>query len=188
MNSFTSLSGQLLVSLPSMKGDYFSHTVTLLIEHNRDGAFGLVVNRPLDADLSDLLNDDNEFDFTTDLHSMVPLLETGPVEQNRLFFLHSSERHFSYSVPINNEISLSTSLDLLHAIPKQEGPADLIAGLGYAGWSGGQLENEIKADVWLVTPYVHNAVFNMPYEDRPQLAADAIGIDLNLIAPTLGHG
>ena len=188
MNSFTSLSGQLLVSLPSMKGDHFRHTVTLLIEHNRDSAFGLVVNRPLDADLSDLLTDDNGFDFTTDLHSMVPLLETGPVQQNRLFFLHSSERHFSYSVPINNEVSLSTSLDLLQAISKQEGPADVFAGLGYAGWSGGQLENEIKADVWLVTPYVHNAVFNMPYEDRPQLAADAIGIDLNLIAPTLGHG
>ena len=187
MDSFTSLSGQLLVSLPSMEGDYFSQTLTLLIEHNPDGAFGLVVNRPLDADLGQLLATDDRFDFTTDILSKVPLLETGPVEQNRLFFLHTNELQLNYSMPINNDVSLSTSVNLVSAICKQEGPADVIAGLGYAGWSAGQLEKEIKGDVWLVTPYFHDAVFNMPYEDRPQLAADAIGIDLNLIAPITGH-
>ena len=65
---------------------------------------------------------------------------------------------------------------------------DIMAGLGYAGWSGGQLEDEIRRDVWLVTPYVHEAVFNSACEDRPQIAANAIGVDLNLIAPTPGHG
>jgi len=187
MENFTPLSGQLLVSLPSMQGDYFSQTVTLLIEHNRDGAFGLVVNRPLEANLADLLTDD-DFDFAVDLHGQVPLMETGPVEQNRLFFLHSGDKDFDNSARINEQVSLCTSMDLLRAISDKEGPHDVVAGLGYAGWSGGQLENEIKADVWLVTPYVHDAVFNSPYEDRPQLAADAIGIDLNLIAPTPGHG
>lgn len=187
MESFTPLSGQLLVSLPSMQGDYFSQTVTLLIEHNRDGAFGLVVNRPLDANLGDLLTED-DFEFSTDLHDDIPLMETGPVEQNRLFFLYSGEKDFENSVRINDQVSLCTSTDLLAAISDHKGPQDVIAGLGYAGWSGGQLENEIKADVWLVTPYVHNAVFNTPFEARPQLAADAIGIDLNLIAPTPGHG
>jgi len=188
MDNFTSLSGQLLVSLPSMKGDYFSQTLTLLIEHNPDGAFGLVVNRPLDADLSELLVNHDRFNFTADILRRVPLLETGPVEQNRLFFLHSNELQLNYSVPINNDVSLSSSSDLVSAISKQEGPVDVIAGLGYAGWSAGQLENEIKGDVWLVTPYVHDAVFNMAYNDRPQLAADAIGIDLSLIAPRTGHG
>jgi len=188
MSGFTSLSGQLLVSLPSMRGDYFSHTVTLLIEHNEDGAFGLVVNRPLDADLGDLLAAENEFDFADDLQGKVPLQETGPVEQNRLFFLHSTENHYDNSVAINSHTSLSTSFDLLRAIAKQQGPADVIAGLGYAGWAGGQLENEIKADVWLVTPYIHEAVFNTPHEARPQIAADTIGVDLNLIGPTPGHG
>lgn len=85
-----------------MRGDYFSHTVTLLIEHNEDGAFGLVVNRPLDADLGDLLAAENEFDFADDLQGKVPLQETGPVEQNRLFFLHSTENHYDNSVAINS--------------------------------------------------------------------------------------
>lgn len=186
-DAFTSLSGQLLVSLPSMQGDYFSHTVTLMIEHNRDGAFGLVVNRPLDANLGDLLTE-QDFDFAHDLHGLIPLLESGPVEQNRLFFLHSAEHSYTNSMQITDEVCLCTSLDLLRAISTGDGPADAVAGLGYAGWSGGQLENEIRADVWLVTPYVHGAVFNTAYEERPQLAADMVGVDLNLISPNPGHG
>ena len=187
MNASTSLSGQMLVSLPSMQGDYFTQTVTLLIEHNDNGAFGLVVNRPLDATLADLMAD-QEYEFDINDHDQIPLLESGPVEQNRLFFLHSGDAHFSNSVRINDDISLCTSLDLLQAISSDEGPQKVVAGLGYAGWSGGQLENEIKADVWLVTPYLHQAVFDTPYEDRPRLAAESIGIDLNLISPTPGHG
>ena len=188
MESFTSLSGHLLVSLPSIKGDYFRQTVTLLVEHSKEGAFGLVVNRPTNVNLSDLLVDHDEFYFPKEFQEAIPLLETGPVEQNRLFFLHSNERELSYSVPVNNRVSLSTSLNLISDIKENEYPNDIIAGLGYAGWSAGQLENEIKGDAWLVTPYVHDAVFNMPYTDRPQLAADSIGIDLALIAPIVGHG
>ena len=170
-----------------MQGDYFSQTITLLIEHNRDGAFGLVVNRPLDANLGDLLSE-QLFDFANELHQEIPLLESGPVEQDRLFFLHSGEDEYRNSVKINNDVSLSTSLDLLEAVANQKGPEDVIAGLGYAGWSGGQLENEIKADVWLVTPFLIEAIFRTPFEDRPRLAAESIGIDLNLISPTPGHG
>ncbi len=188
MDDFTSLSGQLLVSLPSMTGDYFKKTVILLIEHNLDGAFGLVVNRPIQSNLGELLRKQEEFDLEEDFQLEVPLLETGPVEQNRLFFLHSNERKLNNSLAINSKVSLSTSINLLYAINKQEGPKDIIAGLGYAGWSPGQLENEIKGDAWLITPYVHGAVFGMPYSDRPQIAANAIGIDLTLIAPIVGHG
>ena len=188
MHQFTSLKGQLLVSLPTMQGDYFSQTVTLLVEHNNDGAFGLIVNRPLNANLGELLANHNEFNFASDLIDIVPLLETGPVDQNRLFFLHSNETDVGDSVAINEEISLSTSPNLLRNVSRHQGPAEIIAGLGYAGWSAGQLENEIKSNVWLLTPYVHEAVFNSSYKDRPQIAANSIGIDLNLIAPTPGHG
>ena len=85
MSDFSSLSGQLLVSLPSMQGDYFSHTVTLLIEHNDQGAFGLVINKPLDEELSDLLADKELY-----CPQGITVLESGPVEQNRLFFLHTT--------------------------------------------------------------------------------------------------
>jgi putative transcriptional regulator len=166
-----------------MQGDYFSHTVTLLIEHNRNGAFGLVVNKPLEAELSELLA---EHDISCSEH--ITILESGPVEQNRLFFLHSSEVAFENSIVINGDLTLTTSLDLVEAISLKEGPQDIMAGLGYAGWSAGQLENEIREDVWLVTPYQHDILFHVPFEERPEAAARAIGIDLNLISPTPGHG
>mgnify|MGYP001313955135 CR=1 FL=1 len=188
MDSFTSLTGQLLVAMPSTRGDYFSQTVTLLIEHNQEGAFGLVVNRPIETDIWEILAGNGEFNFSKDFPAKVPLLETGPVERNRLFFLHSNDKQFSFSVPINENVSLSTSIDLLSAIDKKEGPKDVVAGLGYAGWSPGQLEHEIKGEAWLVTPYVHDAVFKMPYADRPQIAANVIGVNLALIAPVVGHG
>ena len=180
---FSSLAGQLLVSLPTMQGDYFSQSVTLLIEHTPEGAFGLVINRPLEATLADLLRDHD-----VDCEADVTLLESGPVEQNRLFFLHSSECRYESSVAINDDVVLSTSPDLLDALTAGQGPANVLAGLGYAGWGGGQLEEEILADVWLVTPYQHEIMFDTPFEQRPAAAAKAIGIDLNLISPNPGHG
>jgi putative transcriptional regulator len=183
MSEFSSLSGQLLVSMPTMQGDYFSRSVTLLIEHNRDGAFGLVINKPIDADLSELLSD-----HAIVCTQKVDLLETGPVEQNRLFFLHSGEVSFESSIAINEQLTLSTSLDVVEAISALAGPQQVLAGLGYAGWSGGQLEQEIADDVWLVIPYHHEVMFQTPFDKRPEQAAKSIGIDLNLISPTPGHG
>ena len=183
MDDFTSLSGQFLVSMPSMQGDYFAQSVTLLIEHNKSGAFGLVINKPLNADLKELLAD---HDITCEAN--VTLLESGPVEQDRLFFIHSSDATFEGSVKVNDQLTLSTSLDLVDAISSGSGPSKIIAGLGYAGWSAGQLEGEIRADVWLVTPYNHQIMFDTPFDLRPIEAAKKIGVDLNLISPTPGHG
>lgn len=183
MSGFSSLSGQLLVSLPSMQGDYFSHSVTLLIEHNEDGAFGLVINKPIDGELSDLLEGDDPLKG-----QHVALLESGPVERNRMFFLHSSDRTYESSLAINDDVTLTTSLDLIDAVASLSGPQHIFAGLGYAGWSGGQLEDEIRRDVWLVTPFGRDIMFDIPFEDRPEAAARSIGIDLNLISPTPGHG
>jgi putative transcriptional regulator len=166
-----------------MQGDYFSHTVTLLIEHNKDGAFGLVINKPLDVDLAELLGDQ-----IAQCPPNITVLESGPVEQNRLFFLHTTEAMFESSVGIADNVALTTSLDILDAISKDRGPGKILAGLGYAGWSGGQLENEIQADVWLVIPYMGDIVFNVPFDERPEAAANSIGVDLNLISPTPGHG
>ena len=183
MSEFTSLSGQFLVSLPTMQGDYFSHTVILLIEHNRDGAFGLVINKTLETELAELLGNQ-----VAQYPPNITMLESGPVEQNRLFFLHTTEAVFESSFRIADNLALTTSLEILDAISENSGPDKILAGLGYAGWSGGQLENEIQADVWLVIPYADDIVFNVPFDERAEAAANSIGVDLNLISPTPGHG
>jgi putative transcriptional regulator len=183
LSDFSSLKGQLLISLPSTEKDYFSHTVTLLIEHNRDGAFGLIINRPLEEEYASLLAEQHP-----GYSGRVDLLDMGPVEQNRLFFLHSNDQLFENSLQLNDELTLSTSPDLLDVLAEDRGPDHVAAGLGYAGWSGGQLEDEILRNVWLVTPYVSGITFSVPFEHRPEAAASSIGIDLNLIAPEPGHG
>ena len=166
-----------------MQGDYFSHTVTMVIEHNRNGAFGLVINKTLDVDLVELLGNQ-----IARCPPNITVLESGPVGQNRLFFLHTKETMFESSISINDNLAMTTSLDILDAISDQRGPDNILAGLGYAGWSGGQLENEIQTDVWLVVPYIDDIVFNVPFDKRPEAAANSIGVDLNLISSTPGHG
>lgn len=183
MEELNTLAGHLLISLPAMSGDYFSHTVTLLIDHDDQGAFGLVINRPLASNLAELLAD---HDLVCERD--ISLLEMGPVEQTRLFFLHSNDLVFESSIAINERLLLSTSPDLIDHLATGSGPKQILAGLGYAGWGPGQLEEEIKADVWLITPYNHDIIFDTPFDLRPQAAARSIGVELNLIAPTPGHG
>ena len=183
MLEFTSFSGQFLVSLPAVQADYFSHTVTLVIEHNSDGAFGLVINKALNVGLVELLGNQIERCPTN-----IAVVESGPVGRDKLFFLHTKECMFEDSISINDNLALTTSLDILDAISEQRGPKNILTGLGYAGWSGGQLENEIQADVWLAVPYMSDIVFDVPFDKRPEAAANTIGIDLNLISSTPGHG
>ena len=165
-----------------MQGDYFSHTVTLVIEHNRNGAFGLVINKTLNLDLVELFGNK-----IVRCPPNITELESGPVGQNRLFFPHT-KKPIESSISINDKLAMTTSLDILDAISEQEGPYNIPTGLGYAGWFGGQLENEIQADVWLVIPFMDDIVFKVPFDKRPEAAANSIGIDLNLISSTPGHG
>ncbi len=187
MTDFESLRGQLLISLPYMQGDYFQHTVTLLIEHSRSGSFGLVINRPLTNSLSEVLAG-NDIDCSRDLLDEIVLLDSGPVETDRLFFLHTGDRHYQGSLKINPDVTLSTSLEVIEDLNTGSGPQHTLAGLGYAGWSAGQLEDEILRDVWLVTPCHKSVVFETPFEERPEEAARLCGINLNLISPNPGHG
>ena len=166
-----------------MQVDYFSLTVTLVLEHNKEGAFGLVINKTMDLDLVELLGNK-----IVRCPPSVTVLESGPVGQNRLFFLHTKETMIESSISINDKLALTTSLDILDAISEQKGPNNILAGLGYAGWSGCQIENEIQADVWLVTPYMNDIVFNVPFDKRREAAANSIRVDLNLISSTPGHG
>ncbi|MDA9679824.1 YqgE/AlgH family protein [Gammaproteobacteria bacterium] len=166
-----------------MLGDYFSHTVTLVIEHNRGGAFELVINKTLDLDLVELFGNK-----IVPCPTNITVLESGPVGQNRLFFLNTKETMFESSININEQLALTTSLDILNAIAEQKGPGNILAGLGYAGWSRSQLESEIQADVWLVVPYRDDIVFNVPFDKRLGVAANSIGVDLNLISSTPRHG
>lgn len=175
-----SFRNQLLVSLPALKGDYFENTVSLLVDHNDDGAFGLVINRPLETELGELLPDLAE-------RFSCPVLEGGPVEQNRVFFLHDTTREYDSTFKVSDEIYLSTSPDFIEDMKSGTAPARTLAILGYAGWGSQQLENEIAENVWLLSPANGTIVFDTPFRERASAAAALLGVDLNLINPSAGH-
>ncbi len=168
--------------MPALKGDYFHHSVTFLLEHNQDGAFGLVINTPTSIELQDL------FPELEDTNCDLTLLEGGPVEQDRIFFLHTPDKHYEESLDINPETTLTTSPGLINDLARQEAPEKLLAIIGYAGWGSEQLEYEILSDAWLITPFDPGILFSSNHKQKPQDAAKTMGIDLNLIGPTPGHG
>ena len=174
-----SLKGMFLVSMPALKGDYFHQSVTLLIEHNRDGAFGLVINIPTSMNLGEL--------FPEIERTNTGVLEGGPVEQDRIFFLHSPDMHYENSLIINPEVTLTTSTSLIDDLAIDKSPEKILAMLGYAGWGANQLENEILADAWLVTPFSASILYPTNHQQKPQDAAKSMGIDLNLIGSRSGH-
>ena len=172
---------QFLIGLPSLRGGYFGDSISIIVEHDLDGAFGLVINQPAEQSLSDLFAD-----LPIDIDC--PLLIGGPVEQNRLFFLHSpAPEQYRSSIQIAEDISMTASGDVIDALKAGQAPKKMIALLGYAGWGAEQLEHEIQQDAWLLTPTSSDVVFTEPYATRPQAAAKLLGIDLALIAPKAGH-
>jgi len=143
LNQPQSFKNQFLIALKSLSGDYFEHSITLLVDHNEHGAFGLMINRPIKQDISALFPDLPE-------NIQCPLLEGGPVEQDKLFFLHRSDRTFDSTLAVSPNISLTTSLDLVDDLHNGNMPEPMLAILGYAGWGAEQLEQELGVDLNLI--------------------------------------
>lgn len=178
-----SLKNHFLIALRDLQEDYFSNTVTYIIEHNDDGAFGVVINRPTELGLGDLFDD-----IPGAQECLTEVLDGGPVGSDRVFFLHGSEVEYEYTQPISDEINLTTSLDIVYDIIAGKSPSNLVTILGYAGWDAGQLERELAENVWLISPANSSVIFDIPHELKPQAAAGLLGVDLNLVSTIAGHG
>jgi putative transcriptional regulator len=177
-----SFKNQFLVAVPGafQKGDYFDESVSLLIDHSPEGAFGLMINRPLNSPLSKFL-------VNVPQGLNCPVFEGGPVERDRLFFLHSSERQYSDTLKLSSDIHLTACDELIEDLVKGLSPNHINAYLGYAGWGAAQLEGEISESTWLLTPCSASTVFTTPVADRRTEAAGLLGIDLHLTNWSAGH-
>jgi putative transcriptional regulator len=177
---------QLLIAMPSLADSNFFRTVTLICEHNEQGALGVVINRPTEVKLSQLLD---HLKLTTEQQEIaeLPVYAGGPVQLERGFILHSPLGEWESTLQINAELGLTTSLDVLAAVAAGDGPQHRLVALGYAGWGAGQLEQEIVDNVWLTVPNDNKILFELPVEQRWQAAASKLGIDLNLLASDAGH-
>jgi putative transcriptional regulator len=186
MSFSTSLTNHFLIAMPALRDPNFSRTVTYICEHTDQGAMGIVINRPMELRLGEVLTQlDIDSDDPQVLGAAVYL--GGPVQTDRGFVLHSATDHFESTLTITPNISVTTSRDVLEAIAAGRGPHQNLVALGYAGWAGGQLEDELSANSWLSGPANNDIIFNLPNEARWLAAAQLLGVDLNLLSGEAGH-
>lgn len=186
---FPSLRHQLLVAMPQLGDPRFHQSVTYLFEHNADGAMGIIINRPLDLSMRELLEQIDIAPQQEDF-SRFPVLYGGPVQESRGFVLHrTSERlpQWKHGTSFPSGITLATSRDVLEAIAEGSGPASALVALGYAGWGAGQLDREMAENSWIAAPADLDLLFDEPFASRWHAAARRIGVDLSLISAGAGH-
>lgn len=181
-----SLRNHFLLAMPSLRESIFSQSITYICEHGEQGAMGIVINQPLELSLLEIFEH-----LQIEIQGPAPhahVMSGGPVQIDHGFVLHrESDREWEASLSITPEITLTTSRDILQAIAHNEGPADYLVALGYAGWSAGQLEEELAANSWLTLPADSSVIFSTPYHLRHRAAAASLGVDMNLISAQAGH-
>ncbi|MBM7062353.1 YqgE/AlgH family protein [Pseudomonas sp. UL073] len=175
-----------LIAMPHMADPNFAQTVTYLVEHNEQGAMGLIINRPNGLNLADVLEQLRPDDTPPALCQSLPIFAGGPVQTDRGFVLHNAGPQFQATLELG-ELSLSTSQDVLFAIADGQGPDKYLIALGYAGWEAGQLEHELVDNAWLTCPADPQILFDQPHDQRLAAAAARLGINLSLLTSQAGH-
>ena len=188
------LDGQMLIAMPSMRDERFTRSVIYVCAHSSEGAMGIVVNQPAaNINFPDLLVQ-LEVIPAADLIQLprragsVKVLRGGPVETGRGFVLHSADFFIENStLPIDDGICLTATLDILKAIARGDGPASALLALGYAGWAPGQLEMEIQENGWLHCPADSELIFGGDTDTKYEKALKKIGIDLGMLSSEAAH-
>ncbi|MGQ0442263.1 MAG: YqgE/AlgH family protein [Methylophilaceae bacterium] len=185
------LTGQFLIAMPSMTDPYFSKTITFICTHNQDGAMGLVINRPIELNVGSLFKQMNlEIEVSPLLTQ--PLHFGGPVQQERGFILHLPQEEYNSTIVVNNTVALTTSKDILEATANHRGPDKMLIALGYAGWTTGQLEDEMARNAWLSletaqTKDLYALIFDTPSPAKFDLAMGMMGLNLANLSDVAGH-
>jgi len=188
------LDGQMLIAMPAMADERFARSVIYVCAHSNEGAMGIVINQPAqNIKFPDLLVQLEVIPASERIQlpnqaETVKVLKGGPVETGRGFVLHSADFFIENStLPIDNGVCLTATLDILKAIARGAGPHNAILALGYAGWAPGQLEQEIQQNGWLHCPADSDLIFGTDIEHKYERALRKIGIDLAMLSSEAGH-
>lgn len=175
-----------LLAMPGLSEGIFSHSITYICEHGESGAMGIVINQPLDLSVTEIFE---HLDITPGKDfSDIPVMAGGPVQIDHGFVLHRNcTSTWESSLKVTPLITLTTSCDVLRAIANNEGPREHLIALGYAGWSAGQLEQELAENSWLTLPADSAIIFDTPCHLRMNTAAARLGVDMNLLSAEAGH-
>jgi putative transcriptional regulator len=185
-STLNSLANNLLVAMPSMADGHFAQSVTLVCEHSDKGALGIVLNKPLEMKLGDVLAQ-MKLEAVQPNTAQQPVLRGGPVHTDRGFVLHRPGGAWDSTHKISDQVQVTTSRDVLAAIARGEGPRDAFIALGYAGWEPGQLEQEILDNAWLSLPVNEQLIYGVPFEQRWQAAWQMLGVHSSRVSLVAGH-
>jgi putative transcriptional regulator len=188
------LTNQFLIAMPGMGDETFRGSVVYLCEHTEKGALGLVINKPIDIKLKNLFE---KVDLTLERPDLAeePVYFGGPVQTERGFVLHEklggeNDGAAAYNSTLHipgGTLEMTTSKDVLEALAGGAGPKKVLVTLGYAGWSAGQLEDEILRNGWLTVDASPEVIFETPVEQRYDRALSLLGVDPRMLSQEAGH-
>lgn len=186
MGTISSLANHLLVAMPSLHDPNFARTVIYVCEHQDEGSVGLIINRPMQFQLS-IVFEQLDIEPVRLEQSRLPLMFGGPVQPERGFVIHKQLGGWRSSLFLQDEVTVTTSNDIIRAIAADKGPKDLLITLGYAGWVEHQLEKELLENIWLVCPYRSEILYEVPFEKRWKYAGWSLGVDMDQLGTNVGH-
>jgi putative transcriptional regulator len=164
------LTGQLLIAAPTIGDPRFAHTVILMVRHDREGAFGIVINRPVgESPIASLLEGAGE--DVSGISGNVRVFAGGPVQPELGFVVHSAEYRLDETLDVDARVAMTANRQVLRDIGHSRGPAKSLFALGYAGWGPGQLEGELARHDWFTTPAEPRLIFD---DDRANLWEEAM--------------
>ena len=184
----TSLKNHFLIAMPALQEPHFYHAVVYVYEHNEEGATGIIINKPMRISLGDVFKH-LTIKIQDDKIGKEPVLLGGPVAQEQGFIVFPPQEIAGEEAQLveNEQIIISTSKKILQDIATGAGPMGAVVVLGYAGWTAGQLEQELATNSWLVAPSSSEILFQIPFAQRWKAAIISLGIDPNRLSPDLGH-
>ncbi len=182
----TSLANSLLIAMPSLKDPTFEKSVIYVCEHQAQGTVGLIINRPMQFPLG-LVFDQLNIEPIHVESNRLPLLFGGPLQPERGFVIHRPFGGWRSSLALHEDVTVTTSNDIIRAIADETGPKDVLVTLGYVGWGADQLDQELLDNVWLVCPYKAELLYEVPFEERWEYAGLTIGVKMNQLISGTGH-
>jgi putative transcriptional regulator len=185
------LTGHLLIAMPGMTDPFFSKSVTFICTHNQDGAMGVMINRPTDLSYETLF-EKIKVDLAQSELADNTVLYGGPVQPERGFVLHEHSGEWDSTLSIAENTALTTSKDILESVAIGTGPKKMLLALGYAGWTAGQLEQEIAANSWLSVQAkdgetLHKILFECKAEDKLNASLALLGVNPAMLSDVAGH-
>lgn len=184
------LTGKLLLAMPAMGDPRFHRSVIYICNHDADGAMGLVINQVIPKmQFKEILKElpiESEIEIDPSALS-IPIMLGGPVDAGRGFLLHSNDFKDNQTIVVDKNFSVTATLDAIRAVAKGHGPNDKLFILGYAGWTAGQLDEEIQTNSWLVSDPDAALIFEVANDEKWQQAVSGLGFDPAMLSGASGR-